>query len=232
MSGIVGAVMERQDRPAFVRFQRRSVDDKPASLAAGHYVARDLDFALITPLYSKDVIEMEVATWFLNMENDLRNDRIPPSWVDAYRKAYAAWQNGQELPPTGTAIRGWGVISPAQQETLIRMSILTVEDLAGINDEGIRRLGMGGNDLKNKAAGWLKQLTDKGPLTQEIAAVKAENALLKTSTDTLEAQVKALTAQVRAMMAAVPAVQQAVPQTTISADDILPEVDEPKPRKK
>ena len=157
-----------------------------------------MDYALITPPYSKDVFKIKVEQWKLNMKQDAQNGRIPQEWMDQYLDNYKRWKAGQELPLNGTPIKGWGVLSPVQQETLIRLNILTVEDLGGVNDEGISRIGMGGHDLKNKAIAWLAQLQDKGPLTQEIASIKSENTLLRANVDTLTAQVQQLMAQLRA----------------------------------
>lgn len=211
---IVGEVADRADRPAYVRFERVAVEDKAASDTAGHYVARDVDYALVTPPYSKDVFKAKAGQWLDNMRQEVRNGRIPQEWADHYAKAYKSWQGGQELPLNGTAIRGWGVISPAQQETLIRMNILTVEDLSGINDEGVRRIGMGAPELKAKASAWLSQLKDKGPLTQEVAALKSENARLKANMASLEARVAALGT----------AVTLAEPEISgIGVDDIIPD---------
>lgn len=175
----VADVMERKERPAYVRFETRPIEDKAASLEKGHYIARDVDYVLLTPPYSKDVNIFKVEQWFKQLEHDQMAERIPRSWVENYKQAYQAWKRGQELPLNGTPIKGWGVVSPAQQETLIRMNILTVEDLAKVNDEGIKRIGMGAVDLKHKADAWLSQLSDKGPLTQEIASVKARNRELE-----------------------------------------------------
>ncbi len=92
----------------------------------------------------------------------------------------------------GTPIRGWGVLSPAQQEAIIHNNVLTVEDLATLNEEGLRRIGMGAVQMKTKASAWVAQLQDKGPLVQEIAAVKSENAVLRTSLESLQRQVASL----------------------------------------
>lgn len=226
---VVGAVQERQDRPALVRFARRAVEDKKATLEQGKWVGKDVDFALITPPYSKDCIEIKVEQWKQNMMQDVKAGRLPQAWQEHYLKAHEAWQNGQELPPTGTPIRGWGMLSPAQQEMLIRINILTIEDLAGINDEGVRRIGMGALDLKRKASAWIQQVNDKGPLTQKMAAVEAEN-------DSLKTQVALLTEKLDRLIASIPAqafVQAQAPRNdeAITADDILPE-SEPVKRKK
>ena len=183
---------DANERMPYVRFERRAVEDKAASLAAGQYIAKDVDYALITPPYSKDVMVYKVTNWFDQLKVDMVNGRIPPEWLDKWNKSYAAWQEGQELPVDGTPIKGWGVISPAQQETLIKMHVLTVEDLAAITDEGMHRVGMGGLDLKNKAKAWLKQLKGKGPATVEIAELKNKNKQLEGTIESLLARISSL----------------------------------------
>lgn len=181
---------DANDRMPYVRFERRPVEDKAASLEAGQYIAKDVDYALITPPYSKDVMVYKASNWFDQLKVDVSNGRLPPEWLDKWKKGYAAWQEGQELPVDGTPIKGWGVISPAQQETLIKMHVLTVEDLAAITDEGIHRVGMGGLDLKNKAKAWLKQLKSKGPATVEIAELKSKNKQLEQTVSDLLARIE------------------------------------------
>ena len=226
----VGEILDRKERPAYVRFERVPIEDKKASLQAGHYVAQDIDYALVTPPYSKDIFRAKVRSWLEQIEKDMNDGRVPKEWVDNYRKAYDMWKNGQEMPLKGSPIRGWGVISPAQQETLIRMNLLTIEDLSQINDEGLSRIGMGARDLKNKAIAWLSQLNDKGPLTQEVAELKSENDRLRSSVETLTSQVQGLIQAVKARE--VDSVTPVTPpEPTITASDILDEpaiVAEPK----
>jgi hypothetical protein len=214
----------REERPPYVRFESVVVEDKAASISAGHYIGKEVDYALVTPPYSKDVNKFKINTWFDIIEQDARNERMPKEWVGRFKKMYEMWKQGQELPVEGTPIKGWGIISPAQQEMLIRLNIRTVEDLAAANDEGLRRIGMGSYDLKNKANGWLKQLHDKGPLTQEIASVKMENSILKASVEALTKQVETLMSQVKVNTQAVVVREYQPEPQRISASDILEEV--------
>jgi len=193
----------------FIRFERRPVEDKAASAAAGHYVARDVDYALITPPYSKDVLIKKVDAWLAQLKADVSSKRIPQAWVDAQRKAYDYFTKGQELPLDGTPIKGWGMISPAQQETLVKMHVLTVEQLAAMNDEGVRRVGIGAIDLKNKASAWLKNIKKAGASTLEIAALKKENENLKADMLVLQEKMNALLAQ------------QNSPASPVMSDDII-----------
>jgi hypothetical protein len=139
----VNDLVNREERPAYVQFERRAVEDKPASIREGRYIAKDVDIALVTPAYSKDCMEQKVDQWLSNIDRNLREGRVPQTWVDQWKESLKRWKEGQEMPLNGTPIKGWGVISPAQQATLIGINCRTVEDLAAINDEGIRRVGMG-----------------------------------------------------------------------------------------
>lgn len=217
---VVDSVIDRKEIAPFVRFERLAVEDKAKSAQMGRYVAKDVDYALITAPYSKDVFKQKVGDWFEQLKRDAQGGKVAPEWIEKYQRQYDAWRNGQELPPEGTAIRGWGVISPAQQNELIRMNILTVETLANINAEGLTRIGMGAVELKTKANAWLAQLNDKGPLTLKIAETEKQNELLKGQVDVLQKQVEALMKAIKT--------DEPVPHETsteITADDLIDDDD-------
>lgn len=234
----VGAMLERRDIPAYVRFERRPVEDRASGNREGKYMSKDLDYALVTPPYSKDCFVAVATEWLEQMKRDAREGRLPQEWCDRYVMQYEHWKRGEELPLNGTAIKGWSVISPAQMKNLIAINILTVEDLAGVNEEGLRRIGMGASELRDKAKSWLAQTADKGPLTMEIAAVKAENQALKTRNEQLEARVAELSVRIEVMQRGgidhSSHVERSVPPVAekIAASDILEPVEEPKRARK
>ena len=84
---------------------------------------------------------------------------------------YERWKNGQEMPLNGTPIKTWSAISPAQIKNLIAIGILTVEDLANVNGEGLTRIGMGGQNLKKMATNWLETAADHGPVTLRVTVL-------------------------------------------------------------
>jgi len=187
----VGEILERdENRPAYVRFERRAVTDSERTLSEGHHVAKDEDYALITPPYSKDVVVKKVAAWFVSVEKNVRAGRIPQKHLDLWKESYSRWQNGQEPPVDGTPIKDWSSISPAQCKNLLNAGCRSVEDLAQANDEAMRRLGMGANELKNKAKAWLQAAKDHGPLTMQIASLEKQNEQLKGTIDSLQDQIK------------------------------------------
>lgn len=211
----VGDLATREERPPYVRFESKTVEDKAASLAAGRYVGKDVHYAIVTPTYSKDEMPYKVDRWLEGVEKNVRDGRMNPKWLDMWKDAYQRWKNGQEIPLSGTPIRGWGLIAPSMQETLIRMNCLTVEDLAAINDEGMKRVGMGALELKNKARNWLQAMKDHGPIATQITALEQENKILKSQVETLGAQVAALrTSQLTQFV-------QPVQEAEITASDLL-----------
>lgn len=189
----------KEARPSYVVFERRAVEDRVASLSAGRYMTKDLDFAVITPVGSKDRIPRQVDEWFSSLEQQAREERIPPAWVNQYKEAYAAWKKGEEIPLHGTPIKGWAVLSPAHQLNVVSADILTVEDLAQANDEAMKRIGLGALELRDKAQAWLKSAGNQGIMTQEAAALKAKNRQLENSIAGLEETVKLLKDQVASL---------------------------------
>lgn len=189
---VVSEVGERKERPPWVRFERRAVENKKASREQGHYVGKDMDFALITPAYTTECIEMKVERFFENQERYVHAGRTPREWLDHWRKGYEAWKKNEEMPLYGTAIKNWPAISPAQAKLVISTGILTVEDLAGCNHEGLRRLGMGGRDLIDKAKSWVKATEEQGKVAIENAQLTKENEQLKQTVENLEGKVAEL----------------------------------------
>lgn len=193
----VGELTDREERPSYVQFESRTIEDKAASISEGRYVAKDIDIVLVTPPYSKDCVEYKTEQWLINIDRNLREGRIPEKWAEHWKESYKRWKAGQEVPLRGTPIKGWGVISPAQQANLIAINCRTVEDLAEANDDGLRRMGMGAVDLRTKARAWLASMKDHGGVTIKMSALEQENEILKTSVENLTKQVDALKAMVR-----------------------------------
>ena len=188
----------KQDRPPFVNFEVRAEEDRTASIEQGHYVAVDVDYALITPAGSRDCVERKVSEWFAYLEEQVKGGRFPSPWLDGFKHKYKHWKETQELPVEGTPIKTWNALSPAQCKMLLDLNIRTVEDLAAGNEELISRMGMGGRQLRERAATWLSTAKDVGRSSEQLAAAvrRAEDA---------EARIKQLEEAVGLLKAQIPA---------------------------
>jgi hypothetical protein len=180
------------ERPPYISFEMRPVEDRAATLAAddGLPKYKDTPFVIITPPGSKDQIEREASFWFEEKAAHVREGRWPAAWHTAFKEAYAAWTRDEEPPANGFSIRDWPALTKSQFDSLRNLRIMTVEDVAAMNEEAIGRLGMGGRALKQRAAEFLTTAKDTSAASERNAALVAEVASLK-------AQIAALTAAVK-----------------------------------
>lgn len=178
----------KESRPSYVNFERRPIEDRNASIAQGRYMTKDVDFVVITPIGSKDRIPRQIDEWFTQLDQQVREERIPLDWAQQYKRAYEAWKTGQEIPLNGTPIKGWGLLSPAQQANVLGADIRTVEDLAQMSDEAMKRIGMGALELREKAQAWLRSADSQGKMAQEAAGNQAKIRQLEKQIESLTSQ--------------------------------------------
>lgn len=186
-----------EERPPFIKFERRQVEDRIASQAQGHYVPKDVDIVILQRPGSRDTVEKEVSLWLKEWDEKARQNLLPLSWALDAKKGYEYWKSGEEPPVNGTAIKGWPVLSPAQQRVCIEAQIRTVEDLAAIPDGSIAILGIGGVGMKLKAQAWMAEANTKGIIAEE-------NATLKLQLESQAKQIAELSAGLAAMKLLLP----------------------------
>jgi hypothetical protein len=191
------------ERPPYVTFERRPIEDRNATIEAGRFIAKDVDFVIITRAGSRDTVEKPALEWLGEMEKKVQKGALPPEWTKHFQAAYEFWLKGESAPESGTPIKGWSVISPAMQETLLRAGIRTVEDLAMAGAGELITVGMGGQALKQKAQAWIDLAKDRGAVAEEMSALQTKVA------DLTELVTKLMEAN-RELKALVPKAEKAV----------------------
>lgn len=209
-----------EDRPPYVVFETRPEEDRTSSIDKGCYVSRDVDYAIITPMGSKDRIDRVATEWLEKLKVDAKNGRFPVEWADGYAKAYKMWKEGQEIPLNGTPIVTWPIVSPAMAKTLVNLNVRTVEDLAVANDETKQRIGMGAEGLKQKAINFLSVANSIGKASEELSSLQVETKALRSRNEALESQVVELQRQVKAQAPTQSQQQTREDADEISADDL------------
>ena len=205
----------KEERPPHVTFHREAVKDKVASMAAGRAVYKDVDFVTLVPIGTKgDSVVHEVESWFQQLSSRVEAGKFPPKWFEDFKGAYDFWKRGEEPPVNGLSVKNWSIATPAEVRTMLDTNIFSVEDMAQAPEDAIRRLGMGGRALQQKAQAFLAQ-ADGGKVAEEIAALKHENEVLRGRNQSLEEQVKAL----RAMLPSPVVAEQPAPRGWLNEDD-------------
>ena len=186
--------ISHKDMP-YVTFTSQEIEDPIETKAKGWVVHKDQHFAKVTPRGSKDTYFGKLPQWFDTQKQELRAGRILPEWLDKWERDYERFKKGQEIPLEGTPIRGWKMLTGAQQENLIRLNILTVEDLAAATAEAVSHIGMGAIELKRRAEAWLAQNADKESGAVKMAALQREVDMLRDSNASLSKKLEALIEQ-------------------------------------
>lgn len=195
---IAGDLTERTGKPAYIQFHTQAKHLIAESKAQGRYVARDVDMVTVRQIGATDSVVFKVEQWLAQNQVDVQGGRLDPGHAAKYEESYRRWKAGQEMPVDGTPIRTWPVISPSQVEVLLRAGIRTVEDLSDLNDEGLRKIGMGAVEMKQKAKAWMAASQDKGKLTQDMATLQKTNEQLHNMVTTLTAKVEAMQQELKA----------------------------------
>jgi hypothetical protein len=131
-------------------------------------VFKDVEFAMITMPGGGLVVDKPINEALLYEWKNGDNRRKPPSPF-AYR-AYEAWKEGREAPVNGTDLKNWPGVTPAQLKTCQNATVRTIEDLAEANADTIRKLGMGGVAMMEKAKAYLAS-ANQNKTSEEVSAL-------------------------------------------------------------
>lgn len=186
---------EQVNQPPYVTFEKVAVENREKSLAAGHYVAEDVDYAFIMARGGKDRVEKPYNVWIVQQRQLAQEGRIPHEWVDAFERGYDRWKKGEEMLDDGHPLKAWGPISPAQLKVCLSLHINTVEQLAHANTEAVGRLGMQGVALKQRAQKWLEEAHDVGKAVLALEKATKVNETLQARNEELERRVAEMEAK-------------------------------------
>lgn len=165
-------------RPAKITFDRRPVENVTRSQAENRAIFEDVDFVTIYTPGSSNTIVYKVDEWWTNLDQQVRIGAIPSQYVDEYKKAYEAWDSGQEVPVDGTHLSEWTKITRSQAEMWNRVHVRTVEELAEANEQTCDAYGMGARAIRDEARAWLASTTSGDTLKAELEEMKKLNSEL------------------------------------------------------
>lgn len=187
-----------EERPPFVQFERRPIE-KRGPPPEGAIFYEDVDFAVITPQGTKDMIEKRVDDWFAYLATMVGQNRYNPDWLKGFQGAYQQWKQGLEMPLNGSAIKNWPAVTPSEIKRLSTINIHTIEDLANMPEEGIAHIGPGGRSLRTRAQDWLTAQKDTAPLVVQLDSMRILCAQLETDNKRLQERIEALQSENRAL---------------------------------
>lgn len=162
------------DRRLFVEFDLKACLDEAASEKEGRPIFHDKEYVrIIIPGDRLSNVHKEVT----------------PLIREQYREQYQAWKTGgDQHATTGTplSVWAWPGCTKSTVEELKFFKCYTVEQLAGLQDGALSRMGPGYLKLREGAKEWLAAAKSGAPL----AKMQGENEALRARLTALEDMVK------------------------------------------
>lgn len=156
-----------------IRFDWHSVENREESIKTGLYVQKDVLYAFVTRPGQRDTLVKDAHQYAKDLVEAARGGRIPQEWPAHYSKMLDTWKSGQELPVSGTPIKGWPLVPPSAQNMLIQAGIRTVEELATMPEGDMLNVGMGAISFRQKAVAYLKT-AETGKAVEQLAAMQVK----------------------------------------------------------
>lgn len=144
-------------------FQVRAVQNKFKTEKEGRPIFDNLEYVEIVVPGNKDRLARKVR------EDDIRR------WPQHY-KAFKEHSDGKFV--TGTPIGEWSFLTPHQVATCKALNVFSVEALAMLPEEPLRKLGPGSYELQKKAKDFLNNENDSSKKIKELQT-KLEAALAR-----------------------------------------------------
>jgi len=165
------------DTGIFPQFSLKSVQHKASSEKEGRPIFRDVEW-----------LDIHIA----GDKNTQVSRKVTDFDKQRFSAEYNAFKRGQEAPVEGTPLQEWALLRPAQVSELLAMRFRSVEDVAGMPDTAVQKIGMGGRELKKKAQAWLDSASN-GAVSQKLVA---ENERQASEIGMLKEQLQAMNATI------------------------------------
>lgn len=170
-----------------VEFFMDAVEDPTASAEENRPIFNDIEMVRIRVSGDPKSVLVAPAKSPSAVHDPATNHRL--SYAELHVGPYKAFKDGVEYTGSGTPISELPRITKSKVEELKRLSIYTVEALAGLDGANLSRLGPYGRDLKTQAEAYLSKAAGSADITR----LSGENAALKEQMEALKRQMADMT---------------------------------------
>lgn len=173
--------MSLQPRNAGVTpiFKNMAIEDKSKSKLAGRPIFDDIEVVELRIPGTKDFSvhpATEFCGWTVDEETGEQNKL---TYAEKYSRQYRQFKERQHQTMTGTPLDYIPFLTEGKRAELRALSIYTVEMLAGLDGQPLKNLGIGGRDLKNKAAEYLASSDHSATVMRQKLEIEALQVQLR-----------------------------------------------------
>ncbi|MEM6833290.1 MAG: hypothetical protein AAF562_06665 [Pseudomonadota bacterium] len=165
--------MDNPDQALGVEFFTKPIQNGTKSAEAGRPIYDDREFVRITfPADNKRELvapahEMHLAP----------HHKEQMTYAQRFQGSYEAFKDGQDDFISGTPLAVLQGMTDARREELKALKIRTVEQLAGLPDAALKKMGMGAREIQESAKAFLdsaNQAADVQALQDQIKVLQAQ----------------------------------------------------------
>jgi hypothetical protein len=156
--------MSEQRETVRARFYTEQEEDIVATKAEGRPIFRPVEMVEVrTPgdRYTVGVFPVE--------------DKHRERW----HNEYAAFKRGEMQAQSGTPLEMWPIVTTSQVYELKALSIFSVEDVAGLSDANLSRLGPMGRELRTKAQAFIDVAKGGAVVSEQAAQIARLEEMVK-----------------------------------------------------
>lgn len=158
-----------------VTFRNHVVPNEAASRTAGRPIFTDMevcDLSFPANRQTKATFPAHDAEPNATRES-FANGGDVVTYAQLYNHQYLAFKNGEAQPLSGTPLSEAPFLKEGKRRELKALGVHTVEQLASLDGNPLKQLGMGGRELKNQAQAYIDLATGSADVTSLAAQVAA-----------------------------------------------------------
>lgn len=93
-----------------------------------------------------------------------------------YPQAFQAYENREKFEGEGTLVKNWNYPSESEVQMLLTHKIVTIEQVAALDDIAVKRMGNGGRALRDTARKYIEQADGVDKLAEDLKTLKKESS--------------------------------------------------------
>ena len=171
------------DEKVVALFKHHAIKNEGASLKEGRPIYDDIEIVEIRFPGSRNSMSVFPALAFSHWREDPQTgEQIQVTYAERFYRQYQQFKAHNQQTKSGTPLTQVRFITEARRAELRALNIYTVEQLAHIDGQELKNLGLNGRELKNQAEEYIAAAKVHAPDAQmvaELEQLKARNAILE-----------------------------------------------------
>ena len=177
------------DASLVVVFKNHAVINEAKSREEGRPIFDDMEVCEIRGPASRNST-VQPATMRSHWSTDpFTGGQIEVTYAERFKHQYKQFKEHQTQTIRGTPLSHAPFLTEGKRAELRALSVYTVEQLAGLDGQELKNVGVGGRELKNAAVEYIETSKGNAPglqLQAELEALRARNMALEEDNEALQ----------------------------------------------